>query len=110
MDVGAVKAPYLSAVFEIVSRWKEQRRARTKSRQALKVTNKRGAIKTEEPFSIVVYRTSDPCKVDAKTRSKWSRALRYIEQFEPDNQGLAQFVKSKGGINECASRWCERIR
>ncbi len=42
--------------------------------------------------------------MDAKTRSKWSRALT-AAQFKPDAQGLAQFMKSKGGVNECAGLW-----
>jgi hypothetical protein len=37
-------------------------------------------------------------------------ALRYAERFKPDNQGLAEFIKSKGGINECAARRSDRIR
>ena len=30
-----------------------------------------------EPFGIVIFCTSDPEVADAKTRSKWSRVLRY---------------------------------
>ncbi len=101
---------YLSAVFEIVSRWKKQKCAKAKSRQALAATKSRRAIKTEEPFSIVIFCTSDPCKVDPKTRSKWSRALRFAEQLKPANQSLAEFIKSKGGINECAAQWSDRPR
>jgi hypothetical protein len=95
--------PYLTAVFEIVVRWKTQHRAKARSQQALAATKKPGAIRICEPFAVVIFCTSDFCKVDAKTRSKWSRALRYAEKFKPDNQSLAQFVKSKGGINECAA-------
>ena len=93
--------PYLTAVFEIVACWKKQHRAKARSQQALAATKERGAIRTREPFSVVIFCTSDPCKVDAKTRSKWSRALRYAERFKPESQGLAQFIKSKGGINKC---------
>ena len=96
--------PYLSAVFGIVGRWKKQHRAKARSQQALAAAKGRDAIRAREPFSVVIFCTSDPCKVDAKTRSKWSRALRYAEQFKPDSQGLAQFMKNKGGINECAGR------
>ncbi len=96
--------PYLTAVFEIVARWKKQHRAKAKTQQALAATKEPGAIRTREPFAVVIFCTSDPCKVDAKTRSKWSRALRYAERFKPDSQGLAQFVKGNGGINECAGR------
>jgi hypothetical protein len=96
--------PYLTAVYEIVARWKKQHRAKARSQQALAATKEPGAIRTREPFAVVIFCTSDPCKVDSKTRSKWSRALRYAERFKPDNQSLTQFIKSKGGINECAGR------
>lgn len=101
---------FLSAVFEIVSRWKKQNRAKASSRRALSATKRNGAIRTNEPFAVVVFCTSDPDRVDAKTRSKWSRVLRYAERFKPDNQGLTQFIKSRGGINECAARWSGRLR
>jgi hypothetical protein len=99
---------YLSAVFEIVVRWKKQRRAKASSLQALIVTNQRDAIGIEEPFAVVICCTSEAGKLDAKTRSKWSRALRYAEQFKPDTQDLAEFIKSNGDINECAHKWSNR--
>jgi len=101
---------YLSSVFEIVVGWKEQRRAEASSLQALIVTNQRDAIGIEEPFAVVICCTSEAGKLDIKTRSKWSRALRYAEQFKPDNQDLAEFIKSKGDINECAHKWSNRAR
>jgi hypothetical protein len=33
-----------------------------------------------EPFAVVIRCTSAPDKVDGKTRSKWSRALRYTQR------------------------------
>jgi hypothetical protein len=102
--------PYLSAVFQIVTRWKEQRRAKASSLQALIAANKSGAIKIDEPFAVFIFCTSDACKLDVKTRSKWSRALRYAERFKPDTQDLAAFIKSKGGINECADQFSSRLR
>jgi hypothetical protein len=101
---------YLTAVFETVSRWKKQNRAKTKTNQALAAPNSTKAIRTNEPFAVVIWCTSDPHRVDAKTRSKWSRALRYAERFKPDNQGLTQFIKSKGGVNACAAQWSGRLR
>jgi hypothetical protein len=62
------------------------------------------AVRTRDLFAVVILRTSDTDAVDAKTRSKWSKALRYAEKFKPDNQSLCPFIKSKGGINECAAQ------
>ncbi|MGE5306226.1 MAG: hypothetical protein ACM3TN_23200, partial [Alphaproteobacteria bacterium] len=101
---------YLSAVFEIVMGWKKQHHAEAKSRQVLARTKLRRTIRIEEPFSIVIFCTSDPCKVDVKTRNKWSRALRYTERFKPDNQSLAAFIKGKGSINKCAAQWSGHLR
>ena len=58
-----------------------------------------------EPFGIVIFCTSDPKIVDAKTRSKWSRVLRYAARAKPEGQRLTDFVKSNGGINECARKF-----
>jgi hypothetical protein len=101
---------YLTAVFEIVARWKEQHRAKASLHRVLSATKQCGAIRIDEPFAVVICCTSDASKLDAKTRSKWSRALRYADRFKPDNQGLAEFIKSKGGINECAAQWSDRLR
>jgi hypothetical protein len=90
---------YLTTVFQIVARWKEQRRAKAKSHQALKAMGHRTTIRSLEPFSVVIFCTADPLIVDAKTRSKWSRALRYAEQFKPEAESLAKFTKRMGGIN-----------
>ena len=95
---------YLRAVFRIVRRWRKENRVKASSHQALRATGRASRIRNLEPFAVVIFCTSDPCKVDAKTRSKWSRALRNADQFKPDTQRLAQFIKSQGGINECAAR------
>jgi hypothetical protein len=101
---------YLTTVFQIVARWKEQHCAKAKSHQALRATRHLTVIRSHEPFAAVIFCTSNPRIVDAKTRSKWSRALRYAEGFKPDNQSLAQFIKGQGGINECADRFSKRAK
>ena len=49
--------------------------------------------------------TSDPGKVDKRTRSKWSRVLRYAAEYKTNAEPLAAFIQRKGGINKCASRF-----
>jgi hypothetical protein len=46
-----------------------------------------------------------PAKADKRTRSKWSRALRYVAWYKTDSEPLEQFVSRKGGINACAARF-----
>jgi hypothetical protein len=96
---------YLQVVFRIVRRWRKEHRAKASSHQALRTTGRANSVRNAEPFAVVNFCSSDRNKVDAKTRSKWSRALRFCERFKPDIQSLGQFIKSQGGINECAARW-----
>jgi hypothetical protein len=98
---------YLSVVFEIVRRWEEQDCVQSRVHQALKATGRRIPIQTREPFGVVLICTSD---VDTKTRSKWSRALRFAERALPDAENLSKFMKRLGGINECADRFSNRAR
>jgi hypothetical protein len=60
-----------------------------------------------EPFAAIIQCTADPAKVDKRTRSKWSRALRYALAYKVASEPLEGFMKRKGGINECAAR-CAR--
>jgi hypothetical protein len=40
-----------------------------------------------------------------RTRSKWSRVLRYSAKYKSHGEPLDQFIRRKGGINECAERF-----
>jgi hypothetical protein len=100
---------YLGVVFEIVQRWKMLGHTRACSLQALSATKLNGRITSRDPFAIVILCTSDPRMLDARTRSKWSRALRFAERFKPNTQELGAFIKSQGGVNECAASGAEVI-
>jgi len=99
---------YLTAVFAVVKHWKKQHRAKASSHQAVVATKQRRAIRINEPFAAVIFCTSDPEIADANPRSKWSRALRYARKAKPAGQRLKDFIKSKGGLNECAARFARR--
>jgi hypothetical protein len=62
---------YLAAVFEIVVVWAQEGKA---VKRAYRVLHMRGysSIREPEPFAAVILCTSDPDKVDDRTRSKWS--------------------------------------
>ena len=96
---------YLDAVYEIGQHWKEQHRVKASSHQALVATKQRRAIRIDEPFATVIFSTSEPEILDAKTRSKWSRALRYAQKTKRGDQRLREFIKSNGGINACADQF-----
>jgi hypothetical protein len=59
----------------------------------------------EDPFAAVIRCTSDPAKADKRTRSKWSRVMRYAVVYKLNSESLEQFVKRKGGINKCVARF-----
>ena len=94
---------YLSAVFDLVMWWKAEDRAGSRARRALRLNRKH--LTNDEPFAAVILCTSDSSKVDRRTRSKWSRVLRYAADYKPPGERLDLFVKRKGGINACATRF-----
>jgi hypothetical protein len=97
---------YLEAVFALVRRWQSLNCAVDNSQAALRLQHDAPQMKPE-PFGIVIFCTSDPDVAEAKTRSKWSRALRFARKNKPGNQRLTEFVKSQGGLNECAHQFAQ---
>jgi hypothetical protein len=66
---------YLTAVFELVARWTAENRALERAHKALRLRHLT-PFDQEEPFAAIIRCTADPAKVDKRTRSKWSCALR----------------------------------
>jgi hypothetical protein len=95
---------YLSAVFDLVMWWAAEGRAASRARWALQL-QRLNLPTTDEPFAAIIRCTSDPGKVDKRTRSKWSRVLRYAMEYKPSSEPLAAFIRRKGGINKCAARF-----
>jgi hypothetical protein len=100
---------YLTAVFELVAWWMAENRALERARKALRLRHI-NPFDDEEPFAAVIRCTADREKVDKRTRSKWSRALRYAVAQKTPSESLVQFVKYKGGINRCAERFLAHRR
>lgn len=99
---------YLSAVFNLVAWWSAENRAIDRARRALRLQNI-GLSDHDEPFAAIIRCTSDAGKVDKRTRSKWSRVLRYALECKSDSEPLEQFIKRRGGINECASQFARVV-
>jgi hypothetical protein len=99
---------YLAAVFDLVAWWMAEHRAVQRAHKALRL---RGLIPfdDEEPFAAIIRCTPDPTKVDKRTRSKWSRALRYALAYKSPSEPLGRFMKRKGGINRCAARLTQQM-
>ena len=99
---------YLTAVFELVAWWMAENRALERARKALRLRHI-SAFDHDEPFAAIIRCTANPAKVDKRTRSKWSRALRYAISRKPMDEPLDQFIQRRGGINECAARLSRRV-
>jgi hypothetical protein len=92
---------YLSQVYQVVTRWQRLDCAMKNARAAMGLRADAPQMKPE-PFAIVIFCTSDPDTVDAKTRSKWARVCRYARKTKPRKGRLIDFIKAQGGLNECA--------
>jgi len=44
-----------------------------------------------------------------RMRSKWSRVLRYAAEYKDLDEPLRDFIKRRGGVNECAARFARRL-
>ena len=95
---------YLTAVFELVSWWAKEGRAVGRAHRALHLRGY-STVRQPQPFAAVIYCTADRDKADERTRSKWSRVLRYAAEFKDLDEPLRDFIKRKGGINKCAARF-----
>jgi hypothetical protein len=72
---------YLTGVFELVTWWNQERKAVNRARRALQL-RRYYLLREPEPFAAVILCTADRDQVDDRTRSKWSRALRYAAEFK----------------------------
>jgi hypothetical protein len=95
---------YLTAVFELVAWWMAENCALERAHKALRLRHII-PFDHDEPFAAIIRCTADPAKVDKRTRSKWSRALRYALAYKVAFEPLERFMKRKGGINRCAERF-----
>ena len=95
---------YLAAVFDLVAWWAAENRAVSRAHRALWLQGADSPT-TNEPFAAIILCTADRQKVDKQTRSKWSRVMRYAVEYKTNAEPLAAFVRRKGGINRCASRF-----
>jgi hypothetical protein len=99
---------YLGAVYAVVRWWAAEARENDRSRRALRLLQLEASDR-EDPFAAIIRCTADPSKADKRTRSKWSRVMRYAAAYKLDSEPLEQFVKRKGGINSCVARFSRRL-
>jgi hypothetical protein len=99
---------YLNAVYSLVAWWAAEGREIDRARRALCLMRLDPAA-CRDPFAAIILCIADQAKADKRTRSKWSRVLRYAAVYKSDSEPLGTFIRRKGGINECAARFTRRL-
>jgi len=96
---------YLRAVFSIVKHYTGRRQTKKLMRRAYKFAGLR-VDTSADPFAVIIRSTCEH-KLDHKTISKWSRALRYVARVKKPRHLLTTFMKNRGGVNACAERYAK---
>jgi hypothetical protein len=78
--------------------WTAEGREIDRARRALR-SQRLVVSDREDPFAAVIQCTADPTKSDKRTRSKWSRAMRYVVAFKPISEPLEQLIRRKGSAS-----------
>jgi len=99
---------YLTAVYGLVAWWMTEGKEIDRACRALRL-RRLDVSDREDPFAAVIRCTADLAKANKRTRSKWSRVMRYAAAYKPDCEPLDQFIRRRGGINECAARFSRRV-
>jgi hypothetical protein len=100
---------YLKAVYDLVNWWSAESCEVDRALQSLR---SRGLLPLphEDAYAAMIRCTADPQRADKRTRSKWSRVLRYAKMEKDEQESLAEFIKREGGINECNARYGQCLR
>ena len=99
---------FLGAIFNQVSVWEAEDRLEEGLYRLLDSLKAPVPLRIGEAFAVAIYCIAP--HVEKKSRSKWARVLRFAALTKPSNEPLRVFIKRKGGINACASRYAECVR
>ena len=88
---------YLNAAYGLIAVWAAENGEIDRARRALRLQRLKVSDR-EDAFAAIIQCTADPGKVDRRTRSKWSRIIRYAAVYKPDSEALNMFIRRKGGI------------
>jgi hypothetical protein len=100
---------YLAAVYDLVAWWTAEGRETDRAVRAL-CSQRLRTFDREDPFASIIRCTADPAKADKRTRSKWSRVMRYAADCKDLAEPLDLFIRRRGGLNKCAARFSLRLR
>jgi hypothetical protein len=94
---------YLKAVYDLVNWWSAEGCEVDRARQAMRLRGQL-PLPREDVFAAMIRCTSDPARMDKRTRSKWSRVLRYVKMEKDEKEPFADFIKRKGCLRRLAAR------
>ena len=97
---------FLEAAYGVVSRFNRSGDGRKLLRKLRRLDHRLKRI--QEPYSAAIHFASDHT-VDNRTRSKWSRLMRFADQTKKRTDLLEDFIRRNGGINECAALYARRL-
>jgi hypothetical protein len=92
---------YLAAVFELYVRLRRTKQAKPWAQRIAKLFGLRKQDRTH-PIRVIIDATSS---ADLKTRSRWSRALRYAWRERKTWKDFASFLRENGGPAGCAAQF-----
>jgi hypothetical protein len=92
---------YLAAVFELYVQLRRTNQAKPAAQRIAKLHGLRNQ-KCRHPIRTIIDATST---TDIKTRSRWSRALRYAWRERKTWKGLGSFLRENGGPAGCADQF-----
>ena len=106
-DRGAIYS-FLEKILSTVAVWRIEQREVKRTRRMLRQA---GAAIPDiiEPFAGLIVAAAYPTKIDRRTVSKWSRALRFVAEDKRPDQTLQRFMLRSGGINGCAAQFTRRL-
>jgi hypothetical protein len=96
---------YLASVFGLVEWWAKEGKAIKRAYRALHLRGY-SSVREPEPFAAIILCTSDPEKADYRTRSKWSRVLRYVAEYKDLDEPLRDFIQREGGHQQMRGTGC----
>jgi hypothetical protein len=92
---------YLAAVFELYVRLRRRNQAKASARRIAELFGLRKPNGTH-PIRVIIDATST---ADLKTRSRWTRALKYAWRERRTWTGLGSFLRENGGPAGCAEQF-----
>lgn len=92
---------FLEAVYAVVSRFNRAGSGKRLLRKLHRLDSLLARIR--EPYAAVIQFGTE-YSLDSRTRSKWSRLLRFADMKGVGPTKLEMFIRKKGGINKCAAR------